>query len=273
MDNTENREGRRTEARDIGSRPQPETPSSPKRRRLRSNIMRLDQDFSTSNGSRPYSNGSPHSNHKPGLPSSTNGHSSSANGTSSPHRIGIDGSSPIARTKTSDFFGHDREEVTRLLIQGLGDLGYPGAAERLCHESGYEVETPIVAAFRDAVLQGEWSEAESFLFGLNPSNDGGGVSISNGHSHEHHGLRLIEGANRDELKFRLREQKYLELLEKRDLSPALIVLRQELTPLNQDTGKLHNLSRYTTRLSYDADCRMQDHGLIIYQSNSMPITG
>ncbi len=107
------------------------------------------------------------------------------------------------------------------------------------------METPIVAAFRHAVLQGEWPEAESLLFGSNRVDEGGGVSISNGHPHELDGLSLIDDANRDELRFRMREQKYLELLEKKDLSTALVVLRQELTPLNQDTGKLHNLSRYS----------------------------
>ncbi len=243
-DNTENRESPRIEVGGTEPRAGRETPSSPKRRRLMSRTMRLDQDSSNLNGSRSYSNGSPHSNQKAGLSGSTNGHSSSTNGTSSPHRNGNGYSSPIARAKASDFFGHDRQEVTRLLIQGLGDLGYHRTADRLSQESGYEMETPTVAAFKHAVLDGEWSEAESLLFGSNHLNDNGGVSISNGHSHEHDGLRLIEGANRDELKFRMREQKYLELLENKDLSPALIVLRQELTPLNQDTGKLHNLSRY-----------------------------
>ena len=247
LGNPDNTGSFNTETGVVGQRFQQETPSSPKRRRLISRSMRLDQDSSNSTGSRSYLNGSPHSNQKTGLSNSTNGHSSTTNGTSSPHRNGNGYASPIARAKPTDFFGHDREEVTRLLIQGLGDLGYHGAADRLSHESGYEVETPLVAAFRHAVLQGEWSEAESLLFGSHTVDDGGGVSISNGHSHEHSGLRLIEGANRDELRFRLREQKYLELLERKDLSPALLVLRQELTPLNQDTGKLHNLSRYAAR--------------------------
>ena len=133
--------------------------------------------------------------------------------------------------------------MTRLLIQGLGDLGYYNSAERLSVESGYEVETPSVAAFRHAVLQGEWAEAEALLFGTEVIEDGGGVSISNGDSHHHEGLRFAENANKKELKFRMREQKYLELLEERDLGSALMVLRQELTPMNQDTSKLHELSR------------------------------
>lgn len=40
----------------------------------------------------------------------------------------------------------------------------------------------------------------------------------------------------------LRQQKFLELLEERDTGRALTVLRGELTPLYQDTGKLHFLS-------------------------------
>ena len=133
--------------------------------------------------------------------------------------------------------------MTRLLIQGLGDLGYHSAADSLSRESGYEVETPSVAAFRYAVLRGEWAEAEALLFGSNMAEDGGGVSISNGDSHHHEGLRFAENADKNELKFRMREQKYLELLEERDLGRALMVLRQELKPLNQDTSKLHELSR------------------------------
>lgn len=134
--------------------------------------------------------------------------------------------------------------MTRLLIQGLTDLGYHASADRLSQESGYEVESPTVAAFRFAVLQGEWLKAESLLFGSSPMEDGGGLSVSNGESLHYSGLKFADGADQDELKFRLREQKYLELLEQGDLTSALNVLRHELTPLHQDIGKLHKLSRY-----------------------------
>lgn len=205
--------------------------------------MRLDPDSSTSNGSRHQSNGSTHSTLHKGLYSnSTNGHSSPPIGTSSVFRNGSSSTIPI--TKASSFFGHDREEVTRLLIQGLTDLGYHASADRLSQESGYEVESPTVAAFRYAILHGEWLEAESLLFGSLAMEDGGGVSVSNGESRHYVGLKFADGADQDELKFRLREQKYLELLEKGDLSNALHVLRHELTPLHQDIGKLHKLSRY-----------------------------
>ena len=210
--------------------------------------MRLDSDKpnSASNGSRHNPNGSSssHSN-KTIPPSSTNGYSHATNGTSSSY---TNGSTPLAaKLKSPTFYGHDREEVTRLLIQALNDLGYQGTASRLIQESGYELEGPAVAAFRHAVLQGEWSEAESLLFGSHQSDDGGGVSISNGDSMHHEGLALAEGADRHLLRFQLRKQKYLELLEERDLGGALMVLRQELTPLNQDVAQLHNLSRYVCK--------------------------
>ena len=216
---------------------------------MNSRNMRVDPNSSnaTSNGARSHLNGSPLSTmHKAGASKSMNGHSATANG----FPTYTNGS--VIRGKPLNFYGHDREEVTRLLIQGLGDLGYHEAANRLSQESGYEVESPSVAAFRHAVLQGEWSEAESLLFGSYTSDEGGGVSISNGDPHYHQGLTLAQSADRDELKFKMREQKYLELLEERDLGNALMVLRQELTPLHQDTGKLHSLSRFepAPRIAY-----------------------
>lgn len=149
--------------------------------------------------------------------SSTNGHSNS----------GI-------KLKPS-YFGHDREEVTRILIQALTDLDYHNAALSLSQESGYNLESPAVAKFRNAVLQGEWTQAENLLFG--DSLEEGGVSIAGS------GLVLQEGVDSNVMRFWLREQKFLELLEQRDTGKALMVLRLELTPLYQDTSKLHFLSR------------------------------
>lgn len=181
------------------------------------------------------------------------------------------GSGPVV---PATFFGHDREEVTRILIQGLSDLGYHNAASSLSRESGFELEGPTVAAFRHAVLQGDWAEAEALLFGT-IIEDGGGVGISDGQysygngkepdrstkwssgTQQVRGLTLAEGANKDQMRFWMRQQKYLELLEQRDLGAALMVLRQELTPLHQDTHALHSLSRYVSykpRLSTKKFC-------------------
>lgn len=137
------------------------------------------------------------------------------------------------------YFGHDREEVTRILIQSLYDLGYSGAAATLSRESGYELESPAVAAFRSAVLGGQWTEAEKILLeSFNP--DGGGGATEGNNTGK---LVLVENADKNEMLFCLRQQKFLELLEARDLSAALMVLRHELTPLNHNIPQLHALSR------------------------------
>lgn len=135
---------------------------------------------------------------------------------------------------TSTYFGHDREEVTRMLIQALSDMGYNSAAQTVSRDSGFELESPTVAAFRSAVLDGSWTEAEQFLFGASSAGDGPDRTGN--------GLVLVVGADRDAMRFCIRKQKFLELLEKRDHRQALSILRTELTPLNQDAQQLHALS-------------------------------
>ena len=206
--------------------------------------MRAEALQSSTNGVQLHKATSP-SQQKNGVTgSSVNGHSS-PNGLTPSFTNG--NSSATVGARSSAFYGHDREEVTRLLIQGLGDLGYVQSANRLCQESGYEVESPIVAAFRHAVLNGEWSEAESLLFKSDAIPDGGGVSIRNGTGHYSQRLEFTEGADRDYMKFILREQKYLEYLEKQDTGRALMVLQTELQPLKPaiwDRSRLNGLSEY-----------------------------
>ena len=213
---------------------------------------------SAQNGSSPHTNGSaPSSAAKSnGAETETNGyHHAETNGHAE------EGGQVLGRQDQSPFYGHDREEVTRILLQSLSDLGYGGAAKLLSEESGYELEIPSVAALRSAVMCGEWEEAEALLFGSEEMD--GGVAISNGRAGSspswrrsrgasfgaqngfaRHGLPLAEGADVTALKFLLRQQKYLELLEMRELNAALNVLRNELTPLKRDVGRIHALSRY-----------------------------
>ncbi|KAI4248246.1 MAG: hypothetical protein LQ352_005978, partial [Teloschistes flavicans] len=199
--------------------------------------MHYHPDDSIQNGLKHTSNGVQHlTQQKSSFSNGTNGHNAS-NGTTSPQKNSF--SSSMARSPPNTFYGHDREEVTRLIIQALDDLGYHGAANKLSQESGFEVESPVVAHFRHAVLQGDWAQAETLLFGSEPPDGGGGVSIHNG---DHRGLRFVDGVDQNQLRFQLRTQKYLELLESKDLGHALMVLRQELTPLKQDRGQLQHLS-------------------------------
>ena len=221
-----------------------------KRQRLMNTEMRHDAERhqASSNGSHASSNGASLSQIQKSKLAAINSQSFAMNGRSSVHTNGDSPSSGNTKRHAS-YFGHDREEVSRLMIQSLHDLGYQESAERLMQESGYEFESRSVAAFRSAVLQGQWLEAESILFGSPPSDPGGGVSITNGDAGRFDGLALADGIDKDDIKFRIRRQKYLELLEERNLSGALVVLRQELTPLHQDVGQLHVLSRCVVRQS------------------------
>jgi WD repeat-containing protein 26 len=96
------------------------------------------------------------------------------------------------------------------------------ASKALSDESGYNTESKDVSEFRTAVLAGEWSKAESHL-----SN-----------------IPLLENASLEEALFLIREQKFLEALEDKEYTSALSILRTELSPLNINTEKVHNLSRY-----------------------------
>jgi hypothetical protein len=202
---------------------------------------------SHSPSSHSYSNG--HTSPTTTFSKSVNGHSHlvsrpETNGSSHAHSNGF---TPV-KSFPPVWLGHDREEVTRILIQGLNELGYSSSANALSRESGYELEDDTVSHFRRAVLDGKWPEAERLLFGDEYIDAGGG--FSNGASgkipdssskRKNVGLGLLKGANRREMLFWMRQQKYLELLENRDLDTALMVLRQELTPMHQDTDRLHLL--------------------------------
>lgn len=207
--------------------------------------------------------------------SSTNGFSqathgstsrkASLNGQQSTSANGDSHSNGAVKPLTSSYFGHNREEVTRILIQSLYELGYGAAASTLSSESGYQLETPGVATFRSAVLDGRWSEAERILVqsfhNLAPKNGQSGASEEM--------LVLAEDANRSEMLFYLRQQKFLELLEARELGSALQVLRQELTPLNYDVDRLHALSRLVV---FESSQTCNSHPLtrFILQSPDVP---
>ncbi|KAL6700045.1 WD40 repeat-like protein [Trichoderma pleuroticola] len=136
-------------------------------------------------------------------------------------------------SQPTTYFGHNREEVTRILIQALTDMGYQAAAGNISQQSGYSLESPTVAAFRSAVLAGSWAEAEELLRG---------ATVADETSQGGNGLVLTSGSDKDVMRFWLRQQKFLELLEQKDTTRALTTLRGELTPLYHDTTKLHFLS-------------------------------
>ena len=217
-------------------------PPFPKRRRLAN--MRSDGGTSSTstNGRSEVSNGLTASPlRKAAISGALNGQSptyGASNGQS--HSKGSVKSTALGST----YFGHNREEVTRILIQSLYDLDYANAAATLSRESGYELESPPVVALRSAVIDGQWAEAENILLeSFRPDGGGDSHGGSASGSQSWGKLLLAENANKNEMLFCLRQQKYLELLEAQDLGAALMVLRQELAPLNHNIAKLHALSR------------------------------
>lgn len=152
---------------------------------------------------------------------------------------GVNGSSQNGKEvayaeRPSTYFGHDREEVTRILIQALADMGYSAAAESVSRDSGYVLESPTVAAFRTSILDGAWGRAEELLSG----------AVSPGErQQQENGLVLAPGADRNIMRIWIRQQKFLELLERKETARALTVLRGELTPLcSEQHQKVHFLS-------------------------------
>ncbi|KAK4149228.1 vacuolar protein sorting-associated protein 1 [Chaetomidium leptoderma] len=209
-----------------------------KRRRRGSMLAELDKGEPSSRASRVVSNGSRAGGDLPLAGGSSTAHKKPSDAMHSSRPNG----GPVGVQRDS-YFGHNREEVARILIQALNDLGYHAAADSVGEESGFQVESPDVVAFRQAVLGGSWSRAEELLCGKGVR--GPGQAVGNG-------LMLAPGADRNTMRFRLRQQKFLELLEQRETGRALAVLRNELTPLCQEQRQtLHLLSRYL--MCQDAD--------------------
>ncbi|KAF9193419.1 hypothetical protein BGZ50_007491 [Haplosporangium sp. Z 11] len=118
-------------------------------------------------------------------------------------------------------FGFSRHELVRLMVQSLQSLGYKHSALELETESGFQLESPAVTRFRECVLKGQWDEVEKLTGELD-----------------------LDPAHEISVKFLIREQKFLELLEARQIKSALIVLRSELTPLNHNMERVHTLTSF-----------------------------
>lgn len=116
-----------------------------------------------------------------------------------------------------------KDELVRLMLQSLTDLGYSEAASALENESGISLESENVIAFRSSIMEGQWQLAESLL----------------------HKIPFLSSSPQTVLPkvlFLIRQQKFLELLEKNETMQALQVLRSEITPLGQNTDRLHQLT-------------------------------
>ncbi|XP_055696505.1 WD repeat-containing protein 26 homolog isoform X3 [Lutzomyia longipalpis] len=121
-------------------------------------------------------------------------------------------------------------DIVRLIGQHLKIVGLERSAELLMEESGCCLEHPSAIKFRTHVLSGDWVKADHDLQELHPLIEGKHNSI---------GFSVFQ-----EMRFLLLEQKYLEFLEEGRPLDALHVLRNELTPLQHNTPRVHQLSSY-----------------------------
>uniref|UniRef100_A0A6E8VQ36 CTLH domain-containing protein n=1 Tax=Anopheles coluzzii TaxID=1518534 RepID=A0A6E8VQ36_ANOCL len=132
--------------------------------------------------------------------------------------------SPAHRTVKLD---RTNQDIVRLIGQHLKDIGLERSAEMLMQEAGCCLEHPAASKFRIHVLSGDWNKADHDLQELQSLVD----------------IRS-DRASLNEMKFLLLEQKYLEYLEEGRPIDALHVLRNELTPLQHKTPRVHQLSSY-----------------------------
>ncbi|KAJ3178272.1 hypothetical protein HDU85_005269 [Gaertneriomyces sp. JEL0708] len=131
------------------------------------------------------------------------------------------GTSPPQGNGVKKSYSQRQQETIRLIIQSLEDLGLEQSADALEKESGLALEAPAVSEFRSGVLVGDWEKVEASFDILD-----------------------INASDLQAVKFLIREQKYLELLEAQDIKAALHVLRHELAPLKINAEQLHELSSY-----------------------------
>lgn len=99
---------------------------------------------------------------------------------------------------------------------------YSEAAATLKQESGIPLESELITTFRNSILQGQWQTAEILLKDLP--------------------FVVSTQPILPKVQFLIRQQKYLELLEKSETMQALHVLRTEITPLGQNIERLHLLT-------------------------------
>ncbi|XP_065059692.1 WD repeat-containing protein 26-like [Rhopilema esculentum] len=132
--------------------------------------------------------------------------------------VAVEGSSVVLKRKLSRFDG----EVIRLIGQHLQNMGLQKTVSALMRETGCKLENPAASTFRENILNGDWDKVEFVLKELQPVLD--------------------DSNSYNQMKCLILEQKYLELLEDGRVIEALHCLRVEITPLQSNQAKLHELS-------------------------------
>lgn len=112
-----------------------------------------------------------------------------------------------------------QKDAIRLIGQHLLELGLQKTAEQLVEETGWALEHPLASKLRRHIMSGAWENALC-VFGK---------------------LCDPEEAGATEMRYKILEQKYLELLEEGEQMGALACLQEEITPLEHSPSALHLL--------------------------------
>jgi hypothetical protein len=130
---------------------------------------------------------------------------------------------PSSNGETLGSKGQIRQlEFVRIITQALVSLGYQKAASVLEEESGVPLQSPVVSQFRNEILSGKWDEGVATLRKVGP----------------------LEPETLKSASFLILQQKFLELLDAADIVGALKTLRTEISPLQINTQRVHELATW-----------------------------
>jgi len=130
----------------------------------------------------------------------------------------------------------------------LASTSRRSTAAALEAESGFSLETTAVSSFRSGVLDGSWPAVEQLLVEL-PQDEIADLAVSPCGPGPTDNLSSAHVPNFvppvQTVRFLIRQQKFLEALERKETKAGLRILRNELTPLVSGTpsNRLHFLSR------------------------------
>jgi len=111
----------------------------------------------------------------------------------------------------------DKNELTRLIIQSLSDLGFENSSKALKNESGLELDSPIINSFVAFIKDGDFEQAEQIIDELNLVDDSATV--------------------KKKIRYLIKREKFLEhLYLDPDNHVSLKILRNEIGTLTTITN-------------------------------------
>ncbi|GLH05765.1 WD repeat-containing protein 26, partial [Gryllus bimaculatus] len=128
------------------------------------------------------------------------------------------------------------QDIIRLIGHYLRAIGLDRSAELLTQESGCSLDHPAALRFCEHIMQGSWGEVDKDLLDIKGLLDGASETWS-------------------KVKFMVCEQKFLEFLDDGRVMAAVNVLREELTPLQYNTSRVHTLSTFMICESWELRSR------------------